>query len=186
MRCQDARSKLSTQRDSNGAQADTQALREHLRHCPGCQAFEKRQQNLDSVLRPSATPVYGSISTERIMLAVKQQARITQQLEDIRQQQQSRIARWQTVGAAFAAIGIFTLSSIPLLVLAIIIIQTDLAVKAVLLLSSVIDTFVVLGQYLQPGLTRITHDNWLLSGVAFVMVVMMGMWLRLMRHPQEA
>ncbi|HZO74643.1 MAG TPA: hypothetical protein VFB60_20730 [Ktedonobacteraceae bacterium] len=185
MRCQDARQKLSMQRDSNEAQADTQALQEHLRQCPGCLAFEKRQRSLDSVLRPSATPVYTGISTERIMLAVQKQARITQQLEDIRQQQQSRMARWRTVGAALAAIALFTVSSIPLLALAIIIIQTDLAVKLVLLLGSVIDTFVVLEQYLQPGLTQITHDNWLLSGVAFVMVVMMGMWLRLMRHPQE-
>lgn len=185
MRCQDARRWLSIQRDGNEAWADTQALQEHLQHCPGCRAFEKRQQSLDSVLRPSAAPVYTSISTERIMFAVQKQARITQQLEDLRQQQQSRIARWRTIGAALAAIGIFTLSSIPLLALAIIIIQTDLAVKIVLLLDAVIDTFVVLGQYLQPGLTQITHDNWLLSGVAFVMVVMMGMWLRLMRHPQE-
>lgn len=185
MRCQDARRWLSIQRDDHEAQVDTQALQEHLRQCPGCLAFEKRQRRLDNALHPATAPVYTSISTERIMLAVQRQARITQQLEDIRQQQQSRVARWRTVGAALVAIGIFTLSSIPLLALAIIIIQTDLAVKAVLLLGSVIDMFVVLGQYLQPGLTQITHDNWLLSGVAFVMVVMMGMWLRLMRHPQE-
>lgn len=185
MRCHDARKQLSTQRDGNGAPLDSQALQEHLRHCPACLTFKKHQESLDSKLPPSTAPVSSSISTERIMLAVQKQARITQQLEDIRQQQQSRMARWRTISVACAAIGLFTLSSIPLLVLAIVIIQTDFAVKALLVLDTVIDTFVILGQYLQPGLTLITHDNWLLSGVAFVMVVMMGMWLRLMRHPQE-
>ena len=185
MRCHDARKRLSTQRDGDQGRTDSQALQEHLRQCPSCRAFHKHQQSLDSILPPSTAPGYTGISTERIMLAVQRQARITQQLEDIRQQQQSRMARWRTIGAACAAIGLFTLSSIPLLVLAIVIIQTDLAVRALLVLDTVIDTFVILGQYLQPGLTLITHDNWLLSGVAFVMVVMMGMWLRLMRHPQE-
>jgi len=45
---------------------------------------------------------------------------------------------------------------------------------------------IVLAQYLQAGLMFITQDNRLLLGVAFVLVVMMGMWLRLMRHPQGA
>jgi hypothetical protein len=40
--------------------------------------------------------------------------------------------------------------------------------------------------YLQAGLTLITSQTWLLSGVALVVVVMMGMWLRLMRIPREA
>jgi hypothetical protein len=82
--------------------------------------------------------------------------------------------------------GFFTLGSIPLLILAITIIQTDLVVKALSLLSSVIDILFVVAQYLQVGLTLVTRNNWLLSGVAFVVVVMMGMWLRLMRPPQEA
>ena len=50
----------------------------------------------------------------------------------------------------------------------------------------VVDVLIVLTQYLQEGLMFITRDNRLLLGVAFVLVVMMGMWLRLMRHPQEA
>jgi hypothetical protein len=53
------------------------------------------------------------------------------------------------------------------------------------LLGDIVDVLIVLTQYLQAGLMFITRDNRLLLGVAFVLVVMMGMWLRLMRHPQE-
>jgi len=45
---------------------------------------------------------------------------------------------------------------------------------------------VILAQYVQTALILVTRDNRLLLVVAFVLVVMMGMWLRLMRHPQEA
>lgn len=120
------------------------------------------------------------------MQAVLQQSRIIQQLEELHAQQQLRMARLRTIGTLLAAIGFFTLGSLPLLVLAIAIIQTDLVVKALSLLSSSIDILFVIGQYLQLGLTLVTHNNWLLSFVAFSVVVMMGMWLRLMRPPQEA
>jgi len=121
-----------------------------------------------------------------MMLAIQQQKRITQQLEDLRTQQQSRMERWRTTGAACIALAFFTLSSIPLLLLVILITQTDFTVKVLLLLNDVIDVFVILAQYLQIGLTLVTRNNGLLSGIAFAVVVMMGMWLRLMRHPQEA
>ena len=52
------------------------------------------------------------------MQAIQQQRRISQQLEDIRTLQQTRVQRWRAVGAATVAIGAFTLSSIPLLLLA--------------------------------------------------------------------
>jgi hypothetical protein len=120
------------------------------------------------------------------MLAVQRQKRITQQLEDLHQQQQSRMLRMRGVGAACAAIGFFILSCIPLLLLVMTIIQTDLVVKALLLLEGIIDVLIVLGQYIYTGLTLATRDNRLLSGVAFAVVIMMGMWLRLMRYPGEA
>jgi predicted anti-sigma-YlaC factor YlaD len=187
MRCRDAKQWLTAQRDGDLAQPDTQAVEEHLQTCSVCRAFEQRQLRLDTMLVHTSTPcVFTSISTDHIMLAVQRQKRITQQLEDIRQQQQSRMERMRTVGAACAAIGFFTLSSIPLLLLAITLIQTDLMVKTLLLLQGVIDLFIIIAQYITIGLTLVTRDNWLLSGVAFAVVVMMGMWLRLMRHPQEA
>jgi len=130
--------------------------------------------------------MYSSISTERIMLAVQQQKRISQQLEDIRKQQRSRMARMGVVGAPLAAITLFTLVSFPLLLLALAILQPDLLGQTFLPLSDMVGVLIVLAQYFQAGLTIITRDNRLLLGVAFVLVIMMGMWLRLMRHPQGA
>ncbi|HLZ58960.1 MAG TPA: zf-HC2 domain-containing protein [Ktedonosporobacter sp.] len=186
MRCLDAKLSLDARHDGDQSSFDQAALEEHLQQCPTCRAYEQRQQRLDSLLCARPSRVRPSISTDTIMLAVQQQRRITQQLEDLRQQQQSRIARMRSVGAACAAIGFFTLSCIPLLLLAMTIIQANLVVKALLLLNGVIDVFIILAQYTYAGLTLVTRDNWLLSGVAFAVVVMTGMWLRLMRHPREA
>jgi hypothetical protein len=120
------------------------------------------------------------------MRAIQQQKRITDQLENIQQQQQSRVARWRPFGTVLAAITFFTVGSIPLLLFAIIIIRTDLAVKVLSLLNDIIDVVIILTQYSQAGVAMATRNNWLLSGVAFAIVIMMGMWLRLMRHPREA
>jgi predicted anti-sigma-YlaC factor YlaD len=185
MRCHEARQWLEVQREDNLAPEDVSALHEHLQHCAACRAFQQCQPHIDTVLRMTAPRVQSQISTEHIMQAIQQQKRITQQLEDIRQRQQSRVERLRGIGAALAAICFFTLSSIPLLILAITIIQTDLVLKALTLLNGLIDTLIILSQYLQAGLTVVTRNNWLLSGVAFACVVMMGMWLRLMRQPQE-
>ena len=92
----------------------------------------------------------------------------------------------RVIGLPLAAITFFTLGSIPLLLLALIIVQPDWLVNTISLLGGVVYALIVLAQYLQAGLMFITHDNKLLLGVAFVLVVMMGMWLRLMRHPREA
>jgi hypothetical protein len=185
MRCRDAKQWLTTERE-HLTQAELTLLQQHLKQCADCRAIEQHLHEMEALLRLSAPRVCQSVSTEKIMQAVQQQRRITQQLEELRAQQQSRVARLRTVGTALAAMGFFTLGSIPLLILAITIIQTDLVVKALSLLSSVIDILFVVAQYLQVGLTLVTRNNWLLSGVAFVVVVMMGMWLRLMRPPQEA
>ena len=96
------------------------------------------------------------------------------------------MARISVVGAPLAAMTLFILVSIPLLLLALAIVQPDLLEQAFPLVSDVVGVLIVLAQYFQVGLTFITRDNRLLLGVAFVLVVMMGMWLRLMRHPQEA
>ena len=81
----------------------------------------------------------------------------------------------------YVTIGVISLS-----LLALFIFKTDLVVTVLTLLGDVIDALVTLAQYLQTGLALVIHDNWLLSGMALVLVIMMGMWLRLMRHPQEA
>ncbi|MFL5586697.1 MAG: zf-HC2 domain-containing protein [Ktedonobacteraceae bacterium] len=186
MPCRDAKLWLAAQRDGNLTESDALAFEEHLEHCSACRAYEQRLRCLNTLLLTPAPPMYSSISTERIMLAVQQQKRISQQLEDIRTQQRSRMARMGAVGVPLAAIILFTLVSFPLLLLALAILQPDLLEQTLPLLGDIVGVLIVLAQYFQAGLTLITQDNRLLLGVAFVLVVMMGMWLRLMRHPQGA
>jgi len=157
-----------------------------LQHCPACRAYEQRQHYLQTLLKSPSPRTYSSISTDQILLAVQRHKRVTQQLEDIRAQQQLRIARIRIIGLPLAAVLFFTLGCIPLLLFALIIVQPDMLEKTLTISSDLIDVCVVLLQYLQMGLTLLTRDNRLLLGVAFVFVVMMGMWLRLMRYPQEA
>jgi anti-sigma factor RsiW len=187
MRCSDAKTQLAAQRDGDLSPSDAAALKEHLATCSICRSFEQRYQNVDCLLGIS-TPrrVRRSISTDSIMLAVQQHKQISQELEDLHEQQQTRIARLKPAGTAFVALGFFTLSTIPLLVLAITIVQTDLMVQALALFNGVIDALIILTEYMFSGLNMLSRNGWLLSGVAFSMVIMMGMWLRLMRHPQEA
>ena len=187
MRCRNAKAWLEAQLDGELDPTVASALQEHLKQCAACRSFEQHQHHLHTLLSaPTPGVQRAQLSTEHIMQAIQQQSQIIQQIEAIRQQQQLRMERWRTVGAASAALGFFTLSSIPLLVLAITLIQTDLVVQSLSVLTNIIDVFIIIGQYLQTGLTLVTRDNWLLSGVAFAVVVMMGMWLRLMRTPQEA
>jgi predicted anti-sigma-YlaC factor YlaD len=190
MRCRNAREWLSARRDVQDSSPEAQTVRAHLRECASCQEFEQSQQEIEMVLSkkaPKAPPVpSASVSTGSIMQAIEQRKQACQQLDSIRQRQQIRIERMKTVGAASAALGFFTLSSIPLLFLAVTIIQTDLALKTLTLLNDFIDVLIIMGQYVQIGLILVTRDNWLLSAMAFVVVVMMGMWLRLMRPPQGA
>jgi hypothetical protein len=112
--------------------------------------------------------------------------RITQQLEDLRAQGRSRVARLRIFNPKFAAFAYLTIGLISFSLLALFVFQPALMVKALALLSDGIAALVILAQYLQAGLALVTRDNWLLPGVALVLVVMMGMWLGLMRYPREA
>ena len=192
MYCREAKLWLAAQRGGNLSPADAVKLRDHLKECPVCEAYERHLQSLESKLtRPTASVVpsprlYSSISTERIMMAVERQRRITAQLEDIRTQQQTRIARLHVVGPTVAAIIFFSIGCVPLLLLGLTIFQPDLLVRLLSLLGDGIDTLIVLAQYLQSGLLFVTRDDWLMSGLALAFVILMGMWLRLMRHPRES
>ena len=195
MRCREAKLWLAARRDGDLAQVDAVKLSEHLKECPDCQAYEKHEQHLHGL---ETTPtmqtkqtipsprVYSSISTERIMMAVEQQRRITAQLEDIRVQQQSRVARLHVVGPTVVAIIFFTIGCIPLLLLALTVFQPDLLVRLLSLPGDGLNTLIVLAQYLQSELLLVTRDNWLMTGIALAFVILMGMWLRLMRHPQRS
>lgn len=195
MRCREAKLWLVARRDGDLAQADAVRLQEHLTRCPDCQAYEKHEQHLHSLetqltLHTRQTipspRVYSSISTERIMMAVEQQRRVTAQLEDMRTQQQCRVARLHIVGPTVAAIIFFTMGCIPLLLLVLTVFQPDLLVRLLSLPGDGLNTLIVLAQYLQAELLLVTRDNWLMSGIALAFVILLGMWLRLMRHPQES
>jgi predicted anti-sigma-YlaC factor YlaD len=189
MRCRDAKIWLNAQRDGDlELPTDTLAthLQKHLRQCDDCRAFAQQSSSVEIPFPISTAPVQASISTDQIMHAVKKQQYITQQLEELREQQCLRIERIRTIGAMGVALGIFTLSSIPLILLAMLFLQADIVMNILSLLNGVVDVFFILTQYLQSGLTMLAYNNWLLSAVAFAMVVLMGMWLRLMRPPQEA
>src|SRR5258708_26090498 len=159
MRCRDARLWLAAQRDGDLVEADELNVQEHLKKCPACRPFEQSEHYLNILLFSLAPRSYSSISTERIMLAVERQRRISRQLEDIHTQQQSRIARMRGVGAFLAAITFFTLGSIPLLLLALAIVQPDLLEKTLSLLSDGVGALIVLAQYMQTGLTLLTSHN---------------------------
>lgn len=186
MRCRDAKIWLTAQRDNDLAQQEASILQEHLRDCTGCRTQELRQQRLDLLLGTPSHRAFSSISTERIMRAVERQKRITQQLEDLRAQQRTRIARLGILTPRFAAFTYVITGLISLSLLALFIFNTDLVVNILAFLGDVVDALVTLAQYLQTGSALVIHDNWLLSGMALVLVIMLGMWLRLMRHPQEA
>ncbi len=185
MRCHEAKLLLAAQRNGDLPQSDITALQEHLQQCPLCHACERRQYQIDCLFRDAAPFVSGTISTDRIMRAIQQQQRITQQLEDLRGQQQLRVAHMRVAGTALIASGVFMLSCLPLLAFVLIMVQPGLADRTLAFLSDTIDMLLVFGQYIQTGLTLVTYNNWLLSGIAFAVVVMFGLWLRLMRYPQE-
>jgi hypothetical protein len=186
MRCRDAKDWLTAQRDTDLTQPEVFTRHEHLKNCVACRMQEQGQQRLDLMLGAPSYRAMSSISTDRIMRAVERQKRIMQQLEDLRRQQRRRIARLGILTPRFVAFTYVTIGVISLSLLALFIFKTDLVVTVLTLLGDVIDALVTLAQYLQTGLALVIHDNWLLSGMALVLVIMMGMWLRLMRHPQEA
>ncbi len=188
MRCQEARRLMAARRDGDLSltASDASALQEHLKDCSQCRIYEQHLQLLQTSLLSPAYRVHSSISTERIMRAVQQRERITRQLEDIRAQQQTRMARMGKVAIPLVALLVFIVGSVPLLLLALFIIQPDLLDTLLLTLGNVVFGLIILGQYVQAALALVTGDSRLLAIVALGLVVMMGMWLRLMRPPQEA
>jgi hypothetical protein len=186
MRCRDAKQQLTAQRETEPEQSDVLQLQEHLKRCSGCHSFERRQALLHTLLEPASSPKFSSISTERIMLAIERQKRISQQLDNIENRQQARLVRIGQVGPGIAGMAFLVTGALIIGLFFLFLFQPDLFMSLLSTLSGFIDVLYMLARYLQAGLTLVTSQNWLLSGVALVVVVMMGMWLRLMRYPREA
>jgi cation transport ATPase len=204
MRCREVKLWLNAEQNMDDqesrpddAQFDLATLSEHLKHCKACRVYQQHQSRLNMLfsteIRTTSvtkmrTPSRNSrpnISTERIMQAVERQRRITQQLEDLRTQQRRRVARLHRVGA-LVAVSFFLLGFLLASLAAGAMMQPELLANTLALLSNVIAVFIVGAQYLQSLLTVITGNSWLLSSIALMVVVMMGIWLRLMRYPQQA
>ncbi len=188
MRCRDAKYQLTAQRETEANQSESNVLRvqEHLRQCTGCRSFERRQTHLDAMLRPAPDRAYRTLSTERIMQAVERERRISQQLEHIQSQQQVRLARVSKVGPKIAATAFLVTGALVLGLCALFLFQPEVFISLLSPLSGFIDALYALAAWVQAGLTLISSQNWILSGVAFMLVIMMGIWLGLMRYPHEA
>jgi hypothetical protein len=185
MRCRDAKYRLTAQHEGDLAQPEPLPVQEHPVGSHNCHSYERHEQRTDSMFKAPSPRQYQPISTGRIMQAVQQQRQITRQLEDIRIQQKSRLAHLRIlpplIALAFSSIG-----GLAVLVLGLAFFQPDVLVKILGLLGDGIEVVFLVVQYLQTGLALITRNKMILSGIALVLVVMMGMWLRLMRYPQEA
>lgn len=134
----------------------------------------------------SGTRPYSSISTERIMLAVEQQRRITDQLVGLQAQQRARVALVRRAGQKLLVATIVLTGVVTLGLLFLFIFQPDQFLAMLSFTSGAIDVIMQLARYLSPGLAFITQQSWLLAGAALVIVVMVGIWVHLMRTPQEA
>ncbi len=186
MRSRDAKVWLTAQREDDLVQSEVTAFQEDVKHRGAGHTQEQHHRQMDHMPNSPSSRMFTSISTERIMQAVERQKRITEQLEDLRTQQRTRIARLRIFTPGFATLTYVSMGFISLLLLALLIFNTDIVVNVLESFGGVIDTLVIFAQYLQSGLAFVLHQQWLLSVMALVLVLMMGMWLRLMRHPHEA
>ncbi len=151
------------------------------------QLAERDQQNSASRQQSaiSAPRVYPNISTERIMQAVEQQRRITQELEDLQNRQQQRAVVLRKTGVRLV-IGISLLLGIlggGFVLLSLF--WPDILVQLLTRLGDTIALLVAVAEGIRLALSLIPANSWLLSGAALVIVLMTGMWLRLMRYPRK-
>jgi hypothetical protein len=186
MRCRDAKDWLTAQREHDLVPSEGTALQEHRKHCSASHTYEQYHKRTDPELNTPTSRMFTSISTERIMQAVERQKRITEQMEELRTQQRTRIARLGIFNPRFATLTYLSIGFISLLLFALLIFNTDIVVNILESFGGVIDTLVIFAQYIQSGLAFVLDQEWLLSAMALALVIMMGMWLRLMRHPHEA
>lgn len=127
-----------------------------------------------------------SISTERIMQAVEERRRVSQQLEDLRLQQKQRTEHLRRtglklIGVLWCLMGALVGGFVLLLLLV-----PALLDRTLNSLNDSIAFLLVLAEQIKVGLSLIPSSSWLLSVAALAVVLMMGLWIRLMRYPQDA
>lgn len=181
MRCHDAKRGLTAPRGERSAQPMEQSRRGE----DVCTSVYSSNQDTSLPETPSSRLCAG-ISTERIMHAVERQRRITQQLNALRTQQEQRMAFLRSTGLKFVMWVGCTLVILASVFAVLSMFQPVLLVRTLTLFSGFIALLLAAGVDIQEGLSLIPSNNWILSGAALVVVLMMVMWLRLMRHPHEA
>jgi hypothetical protein len=126
-----------------------------------------------------------SISTERIMRAVEEQRRVSQQLEDLRIQQKRRTAQLSITGLKLMGVFWGLLGTLIGGFLILLIVQPVLLDRTLNSLDDGIAILIMLTERIRLGLSLNPSSSWLLSITALLVVLMMGLWIRLMRHPQD-
>ncbi|HLG76183.1 MAG TPA: hypothetical protein VKX46_07195 [Ktedonobacteraceae bacterium] len=179
MRCRGARDRFVIQRASHLARSEENENENYPD--AGSPGLEQRES-------PGPSPSYRcpGISTERIMQAVDRQRRISQQLDDLRVQQKRRTEFLRAVGLRVVAImcyvsGVLAASFVVLLLL-----RPELLARTVDFLGNGLAVLLMVEEEIRLGLSLIPAGSWLLSGMALVVVLLMGLWLHLMRPPREA
>ncbi|HEY3993980.1 MAG TPA: hypothetical protein VGM01_14025 [Ktedonobacteraceae bacterium] len=125
------------------------------------------------------------ISTERIMQAVEEQRRVSQQLEDLRLQQKQRTAHLSSAGLKFIGVLWCVSGALAGGFILLLIMIPALLDRTLNSLDDSIAVLVMLAEQIKLELALIPSSNWMLSAAALVVVLMMGLWIRLMRHPQD-
>jgi hypothetical protein len=170
MRCRDVRKIV--RRDSSSASSAANQTKGQVETC-------SPQVN-------SPSRLYPGISTERIMQAVEQQKRITQQLEDLQTQQKQRTALLSRACLKLLAGICVSVGILTVLLVALFLFQPDILRRLLALSSDAIAVLIAVSDGVRAFLSLIPSNNWLLAGAALAVVLLMGMWLRLMRYPREA
>jgi succinyl-CoA synthetase alpha subunit len=149
---------------------------------------DKDQLSAQHVTQDGAQPPAGcgSISTERIMRAVEEHRRVSQQLEDLRLQQKRRTARLRTVGLKLMGILWCLTGALVVSFALILLLQPVLFERLVNSLDDAIAIIVMVTEQIKLGLSLNPSASWLLSVAALVVVLLTGLWIRLMRYPQDA
>jgi hypothetical protein len=120
------------------------------------------------------------------MRAVEQQRRVSQQLEDLRIQQRQRTAFLHAAGIKWIMAVYGISGGLALVFILLLIVQPGLLGRILSVLGGGIAFLLMLEESVRQGLAPVPLSNWLLSGAALLVVLMMGLWVRLMRPPKEA
>jgi hypothetical protein len=119
------------------------------------------------------------------MQAVEEQRRVSQQLEDLRLQQKQRTAHLSSAGLKFIGVLWCVSGALAGGFILLLIMIPALLDRTLNSLDDSIAVLVMLAEQIKLELALIPSSNWMLSAAALVVVLMMGLWIRLMRHPQD-